>query len=105
MNVKMCAIEVDAATAKTLESRASELGTSVAELVADLISNDDLPKNLEAMRRAGRGPWAPAVLAEDVRRYEAYKRTGVSVPLEDVEAWVRSWGKARELPMPKPRKS
>jgi hypothetical protein len=105
MNVKMRAIEVNAATAKTLESRASELGTSVAELVADLISNDDLPKNLEAMRRAGRGPWAPAVLAEDVRRYEAYKRTGVSIRLEDVEAWVRSWGTARELPMPKPRKS
>ena len=105
MNAKMRAIDVDVATAKTLESRAAELGVSVAELLADLVNHDDLPKNLEALRRAGRGPWAPAVLAEDVRRYEEYKRTGLGVPLDAVEAWVDSWGTPRELPMPKPRKT
>ena len=105
MNVKTRTIEVDAATAKTLEARAAELGVSVGDLVAELIAQDDLPKELEAMRRAGRGPWAPSVLAEDVRRYAEYKQARMGVPLEDVEAWVNSWGAARELPMPKPRKT
>lgn len=105
MNLKTRTIEVDAATAKTLQDRAAELGVSVSELVADLVAIDDLPKDLEAMRRAGRGPWAPSILAEDVRRYEEYQRTRMGVPLEDVEAWVKSWGTARELPMPKPRKT
>lgn len=105
MNIKTRTIEVDVATAKTLETRAAEFGVSVAEFVADLVANDDLSSELEAMRREGRGPWAPSVLAEDVRRYEEYERTGMGIPLEDVEAWVNSWGTARELPMPKPRKT
>jgi hypothetical protein len=46
------------------------------------------------MRKAGRGPWASEVLAEDVRRYEEFKRTRMAIPLEEVEAWVKSWGTA-----------
>jgi hypothetical protein len=109
MNIKTRTIEIDAATARTLETRAAASGVTVAEfvadLVADLVANDDLSNDLEAMRRKGRGPWAPSVLAEDVRRYEEYERTGMAIPLEDVEAWVNSWGTSRELPMPKPRKT
>lgn len=29
---------------------------------------------------------------------------GLSVPLEDVDAWIDSWGTANELPMPQPRR-
>ena len=105
MNPKTRSIEVDVATAKTLEARAAERGKTVSELVAELVGADDAwPKNIEEMRRAGRGPWSPQALAEDARRYEAYERTGEGVPWEEVEAWVRSWGTAQELPKPKLRK-
>ncbi len=43
-------------------------------------------------------------LEEDVRRLQAFERTGQGVPLSDVKAWVRSWGTANELPPPNPRK-
>lgn len=105
MNMKMRSIEVDAATAKALKTRAARRGTSVARVVAELIENEELPRDLADMRKAGRGPWAPEVLAEDVRRYEEYKRTRMAIPIEEVEAWVNSWGTSKELPMPKPRKS
>jgi hypothetical protein len=101
----MRAIEVDLATAKVLEAKAAELGTTVSKLVAELVDAErELPKRLETMRRAGRGPWAPDVLAEDVRRLEAFDRTGLGVPWEEVRAWINSWGTAKELPKPKPRK-
>ena len=43
-------------------------------------------------------------IGEDRRRYEEFKRTGLAVPLDEVKAWVASWGTADELPRPKPRK-
>lgn len=98
-------IEVTAATAKALEARAEELGTSVSELVAELVILDEpLPKAVEEMRRLGRGPWAPSVLAEDARRYAEFKRTRKAIPWEEVRSWMQSWGTAEELPKPKPRK-
>lgn len=105
MNLKTRTIEIDVATAQALEARAAELGTSVPELIANLVGvGDTLPADLEEMRRTGRGPWAPSVLAEDARRYEAFDRTGEGVPWDEVRAWIRSWGTAQELPKPKPRK-
>lgn len=105
MNSKTRTIEVELTTAKTLEARAAERGTSVSELIAELVGADDTwPKGLEAMRRSGHGPWAPSVLAEDAGRYEEYQHTGEGVPLEEVQAWVRSWSTPEELPAPKPRK-
>jgi len=105
MNTKTRNIEVDLATAEALEARAAERGTSVAELLADLIgAGGKVPDQLEDMRKKGRGPWSPQALAEDARRYEAYERTGEGVPWNEVEAWVRSWGTENELPKPKPRK-
>ena len=103
MNVKTRTIEIDAATAQALEVRAAELGTSVSELIANLVGAA-LPIDMEEMRRSGHGPWAPSALAEDARRYEAFERTGEGVPWEEVRDWVRSWGKAQELPKPKSRK-
>jgi len=41
-------------------------------------------------------------IAEDRRRYEEFKRTRLAVPLDDVKAWVASWGSANELPRPTP---
>jgi predicted transcriptional regulator len=43
-------------------------------------------------------------IQEDIRRLEAFDRDQLGVPLEDVKAWVRSWGTANELPPPVPRK-
>jgi hypothetical protein len=43
-------------------------------------------------------------IGEDCRRYEEFQRTGLAVPLDEVKAWVASWGTADELPRPKPRK-
>lgn len=104
MNQKMRTIEVDSATAALLESRAEELGKSVADIVADLVKDDELPSGLAEMKRNGQGPWSPGALAEDARRYEEFERTGVGVPWEEVEAWVKSWGSPNELPRPKSRK-
>jgi hypothetical protein len=43
-------------------------------------------------------------IAEDRRRYDEFKRTRLAVPLDNVKAWVASWGSANELPCPQPRK-
>jgi hypothetical protein len=43
-------------------------------------------------------------IGEDRRRYEEFKRTGL-VPLDEVKAWVASWGTADELPRPELRKT
>lgn len=105
MNKKLRSIEVDLKTAKRLDALAEDLGLSVAEVVAELAGESAaLPKTLEKMRKAGRGPWSPSVLAEDARRTEAFERTGKGVPWNEVRDWLRSWGTDDERPMPKPRK-
>jgi hypothetical protein len=43
-------------------------------------------------------------IGEDRRRYEAFKQDRRAVPLEDVKAWVASWGSVDELPRPPLRK-
>lgn len=104
MNAKV-KIEVDAQTADLLEARASARGMSVGDLLADLAGDDNLlPPDLEAMRRAGDGPWAPEILAEDQRRMAEFRRTGEGIPWNEVKAWMQSWGTPGELPAPKPRK-
>lgn len=105
MNAKSRKIDVAADTAELLEARAAARGVTVAELVADLAGvADGLPADLEAMRAAGQGPWAPEVLAEDARRLAAFKETGEAVPWSEVSAWLKSWGTKDELPPPRPRK-
>jgi hypothetical protein len=99
-------IEVDAATAAVLEREAKARGVTLAEFLAGLAreSSATLPPDLETMRAKGRGPWAPSVIAEDVREMAEFEANGEGVPFEDVTAWVESWGTANELPIPKPRK-
>jgi predicted transcriptional regulator len=41
---------------------------------------------------------------EDLRRLRAFEQSGEAIPLDDVKAWVRSWGTQNELPPPHPRK-
>ncbi|MDO9412226.1 MAG: hypothetical protein Q7T81_06595 [Pseudolabrys sp.] len=104
MNAKV-KIEVDAQTADLLKARASARGMSIGDLVADLVGDNNLlPPELDAMRRAGEGPWAPEVLAEDQLRLEEFNRTGEGVPWDEVKAWMQSWGTPGELPQPKSRK-
>ncbi len=105
MNPKLRKIEVDAQTAELLEARAAVRGMTVAQLLADLIdAKEGLPPAFVQMRDAGRGPWAPEVLAEDARRLAEFQRTRDAVPWEEVKAWLQSWGTPNEFPAPKPRK-
>lgn len=105
MSTRVRAIEVDEHTADVLEARAKLREMTVAELLTTLVLLDDpLPPGLEAMRASGEGPWSPDALAEDVRRFAEFERTGEAVPMKDVVAWVESWGTAQELPQPQPRK-
>ena len=105
MNVKHRKIEIEAATADALEAQAVARGISVSELLADFVAADRLPLDFEAMRAAGRGPWAPEILAEDARRLAAFQSTREGVPWIEVKAWMQSWGTPNELAPPKPRKS
>jgi len=88
-----------------LEARAKLREMTVAELVTELVLRDEsLPPELAAMRARGEGPWAPEALAEEARRFAEFERTGEAVPMEEVVAWVESWGSADEPPRPQPRK-
>ena len=85
-----------------LEAWAEERGLSIGDQLA--VAEHSLPRDWESMRRAGRGPWAPEVLAEDARRFAASERAGEGVPWDEVKTWMQSWGTGEELPPPKPRK-
>jgi len=54
----------------------------------------------EAQDVPGRDAAHEPDIAEDVLRYEMFKRTRQAVPLEAVKAWVSSWGSSDELPRP-----
>jgi len=76
MNAKTESIEVDGATAAALIERAAERGVSVSELVAELVplAIDD------------------ETIAELDRRWKAIERGEPTVPHDDVEKWLRTWG-------------
>jgi len=103
MTMKSRKIEVEAATADALEAQAAARGISVSELLADFVLADSSPPDLEALRAAGRGPWAPEILAEDARRLAEFPKTREGVPWGEIKAWMQSWGTENELPPPKPR--
>jgi predicted transcriptional regulator len=105
MTARARTIKLDSDTADRLEAWARERGLTVAELLAELASGQSAPlPEWDSMRNAGRGPWAPEVMAEDARRLASYERTGEGVPWEEVESRIHSWGTTKELPPPKPRK-
>jgi hypothetical protein len=104
MNKKV-KIEINAETAELLEARAAARGMSISELLADLAGDDNaLPTDLETMRAAGDGPWAPDILAADARRLAEFHRTREALPWDEVKAWMQTWGTPQEMPAPRPRK-
>lgn len=82
-------IEVDAATAAALETRAAETGVSVAEFLADLIARHREPVHSSS-----------AELAELDRQWAAIKAGEPTVPHERVVRWLDTWGTAGFRPWP-----
>ena len=93
MNMVRRTLEIDADTDTRLRAMAAERGQEVAAVLAEAVALLDSVVDLA-------GP----DLAEDRRRYDEFARTRLAVPLDDVKAWVASWGSADELPRPQPRK-
>jgi predicted transcriptional regulator len=93
MNLISRTLEIDTDTDARLREMATERGQEVAAVLAEAVALLDSVVDLE-------GP----DVAEDRRRYDEFKRTGLAVPLDEVKAWVASWGSADELPRPQPRK-
>ncbi|WP_257165580.1 hypothetical protein [Bradyrhizobium sp. SRS-191] len=86
-------IEIDPATDTRLSELAAERGQDVAAVLAEAVALLDSMIDIA-------GP----DVAEDRRRLDAFHQTRLAVPLDDVRAWVASWGSADELPPPSPRK-
>jgi predicted transcriptional regulator len=87
-------LDIDAGTDARLAEIAAERGQDVASVLADAVALLDSVIDLA-------GP----DLAEDRRRLDAFRSSGEAVPLDDVKAWVASWGSADERPPPPPRKT
>ncbi len=93
MNMVRRTLEIDADTDTRLREMAAERGQDVAAVLAEAVALLDSVVDLAAPD-----------IAEDRRRYDEFARTRLAVPLDDVKAWVASWGSADELPRPQPRK-
>ena len=93
MNMVRRTLEIDADTDTRLREMAAERGQEVAAVLAEAVALLDSVVDLA-------GP----DIAEDRRRYDEFRRNRLAVPLDDVKAWVASWGSANELPRPQPRK-
>jgi predicted transcriptional regulator len=75
-------IEVDAATADELESRAASRGVSVREMVAELVALDDADAD------------AAITVAELERQWADIEAGARTVPHEKVARWLETWGTA-----------
>jgi predicted transcriptional regulator len=93
MNLVNRTLEIDADTDARLREMAKERGQDVAAVLAEAVALLDSVVDLS-------GP----DIGEDRRRYHEFQRTRLAVPLDDVKAWVASWGSADELPRPHARK-
>jgi predicted transcriptional regulator len=93
MNKVTRTLEIDAETDARLREMASERGQDVAAVLAEAVALLDSVVDLA-------GP----DIGEDRHRYDQFEQTRLAVPLNDVKAWVASWGSADELPRPQPRK-
>jgi predicted transcriptional regulator len=93
MNLVRRTLEIDADTDARLREMATERGQEVAAVLAEAVALLDSIVDLT-------GPH----IGEDSRRYDEFKGTRLAVPLDDVKAWVASWGSGDELPRPQPRK-
>ena len=90
MNQPMRKIEVDEATARALEKRAAESGTSVGMLVSELLLRERHPATISDKELAE--------LDRQWARIQAGEET--TVPHEEVEKWLETWGKPGSKPWP-----
>jgi predicted transcriptional regulator len=81
--MKTQTIEIDDDTAAALKQRAAERGVSVGELVAELVTREDLPVD------------ADRELAELDRRWTAFNAQGTAVANDDVVRWLETVGTDR----------
>ena len=93
MNLVSRTLEIDTDTDARLHEMATERGQEVAAVLAEAVALLDSVVDLE-------GP----DIEEDRRRLDEFERTRLAIPLDEVKAWVASWGSADELPRPQPRK-
>jgi predicted transcriptional regulator len=93
MNLVRRTLEIDSDTDARLREMATERGQEIAAVLAEAVALLDSVVDLA-------GP----NIGEDRRRYDEFGRNRLAVPLDDVKAWVASWGSADELPRPQPRK-
>jgi predicted transcriptional regulator len=93
MNLVSRTLEIDADTDARLREMATERGQEVAAVLAEAVALLDSVVDLE-------GP----DIEEDRRRLDEFERTRLAIPLDEVKAWVASWGSSDELPRPQPRK-
>ena len=93
MNLVRRTLEIDSDTDARLREMATERGQEIAAVLAEAVALLDSVVDLA-------GP----DIGEDRRGYDEFRRNRLAVPLDDVKAWVASWGSADELPRPQPRK-
>ena len=74
-------------------SPAKERGQSVTAVLAEAIALLDSVADIE-------GP----DIEEDRRRLREFEQTGMGIPLDEIKAWVESWGTPDKLPRLLPRK-
>ncbi len=74
-------IEVDDAIAEALESRAAEVGLSVAELLAEMVAAESASSELSS-----------AEMTELDRQWAAIKAGEPTVVHDDVVRWLDTWG-------------
>lgn len=83
-------------TALMIESRTAPPAPYLGQMATPQTAE---PTETEEQRRE-RLAWRSAAISEARREID---REG-GIPIEDVKAWVDSWGTPNELPMPEPRK-
>ena len=93
MNLVSRTLQIDADTDERPQQMAAERGQDVASVLAEAVAL------LDSVVDIG-GP----EVGEDRRRYDAFLRDRRAVPLDEVKAWIASWGTSQELPPPQPRK-
>jgi predicted transcriptional regulator len=93
MNLVSRTLQIDADTDVRLQQMAAERGQDVAAVLAEAVALLDSVVDV-----SGPDP------GEDRRRYDVFLRDRRAVPLDEVKAWITSWGTSDELPRPQPRK-
>ena len=93
MNFVRRTLQIDASTDARLRELAAERGQDEAAVLAEAVALLDSVVDIA-------GP----DIKEDRRRLDQFELTRDAIPLNEVKAWVESWGTNQELPRPLPRK-